>query len=88
MRTTIDSAGRVVIPRPIRTAAGLEPGTQIDIDVDDDGVISIQPAPANVRIVKRGRLYVAEFDESVPKIGEKEVRAVRNRIRSRRDKFR
>lgn len=34
MRTTIDAAGRVVIPKPIRDALGLVGGTPVDIVID------------------------------------------------------
>jgi len=35
MRTTIDKAGRVVIPAAVRARAGLRPGTSLDVLVDD-----------------------------------------------------
>jgi len=84
MRTTIDSAGRVVIPKEIRKTAGLSGSAEVEIDIDDDGVITIQPAPSKVRLVKRGRLLVAEFDESVPKIGVEEVNAITKALRERK----
>jgi AbrB family looped-hinge helix DNA binding protein len=31
IKTTIDRAGRIVIPRPLREAASLEPGTDVEI---------------------------------------------------------
>lgn len=34
MRTTIDAAGRVVIPKPIRDALGLVGGTEVDVELD------------------------------------------------------
>jgi AbrB family looped-hinge helix DNA binding protein len=58
MVSTIDSAGRLVIPREARQQAGLLPGMPLEIRVRD-GRIEIEPAPLNVRIVKRGRLSVA-----------------------------
>ena len=89
MKTTIDSAGRIVIPRDIRKAAGLEGSAEVDVDVDDDGVISIQRARGNVRILKQGKLYVAVPQKQLRKIGQKEVNAVVKRLRERRDiKFR
>ena len=60
-----------------------------DVDVDDDGVISIQRARGNVRILKQGKLYVAVPQKQLRKIGQKEVNAVVKRLRERRDiKFR
>jgi AbrB family looped-hinge helix DNA binding protein len=55
MRSTIDKAGRVVIPAAIRDRAGLKPGTPLDISVDEFGVRieRVGPAPRLVRIGKR-----------------------------------
>ena len=38
MRSTIDKAGRVVIPASIRDRAGLTPGTALEVTADDTGV--------------------------------------------------
>ncbi len=57
MTTTIDSAGRVVIPKALRDQAGLSPGTAIEIQVRD-GHVEIEPL-ATITVEKRGRFYVA-----------------------------
>lgn len=62
MKTTIDPAGRLVIPKKIRQAAGLVPGIPLDIRCTN-GRVEIQPAPVPVRLVRKGRLVVA-----VPKV--------------------
>lgn len=55
MRTTIDKAGRLVIPAAVRDRAGLTPGTTIEISVDDAGVRleRVAPGPRLVRVGKR-----------------------------------
>jgi AbrB family looped-hinge helix DNA binding protein len=55
MRTTIDKAGRLVIPAAIRDKAGLAPGTSIEISLDETGVRieRIAPGPRLVRVGKR-----------------------------------
>ncbi len=58
MRTTIDKAGRVVIPAGIRERAGLAPGVQLEISVDEFGVRLERVAPGP-RLVKVGRRTVA-----------------------------
>ena len=58
MRTTIDKAGRVVIPAAVRERAGLTPGTALEITVDDTGVRIERVAPGP-RLVKVGRRLVA-----------------------------
>ena len=58
MRTTIDKAGRVVIPSAVREKAGLTPGTELEITVDDTGVRIERVAPGP-KLVKVGRRLVA-----------------------------
>jgi len=55
MKTTIDKAGRVVIPAPIREKAGFKAGTEIDVILDDVSVRLIRrvPGPKLVRVGKR-----------------------------------
>ena len=70
MRTTIDAAGRLVIPREVRRAAGLVPGLPLEVRWRD-GRIEIEPAPLPVELVRRGRLLVAEpRSETVPLMAE------------------
>jgi AbrB family looped-hinge helix DNA binding protein len=66
MKTTIDGAGRLVVPKAIRELAGLEPGMQLEVSYRD-GRIEIEPAPRDVRVVSRGRIRVAvPLDPSTP----------------------
>jgi AbrB family looped-hinge helix DNA binding protein len=58
MRGTIDKAGRVVIPAPVRERAGLSPGTELEITADELGVRIARVAPGP-RLVKVGRRLVA-----------------------------
>jgi AbrB family looped-hinge helix DNA binding protein len=58
MRTTIDKAGRLVIPASIRDRAGLTPGTTLEITVEEFGV-RLEPVAPGPRLVKVGRRLVA-----------------------------
>ena len=58
MRTTIDKAGRVVIPAPIRERAGLVAGSELEITEDERG-IRLERVAAGPRLVKVGRRLVA-----------------------------
>jgi len=58
MRTTIDKAGRVVIPAPVRDRAGLAPGVELEVTADEFGVRLDRVAPSP-RLVKVGRRLVA-----------------------------
>jgi AbrB family looped-hinge helix DNA binding protein len=58
MRTTIDKAGRVVIPAAVRERAGFAPGTTLEISVDELGIRLERIAPGP-RLVKVGKRLVA-----------------------------
>jgi AbrB family looped-hinge helix DNA binding protein len=58
MRSTIDRAGRVVIPAAIRDRAGLTPGSELEITEDEFGVRLQRVAPGP-KLVKIGRRLVA-----------------------------
>jgi AbrB family looped-hinge helix DNA binding protein len=58
MKTTIDSAGRMVIPRDIRQEAGIQPGMPLEIRWHE-GRIEIEPAALPVKLVRKGKLLVA-----------------------------
>ena len=58
MRTTIDKAGRVVIPAGIRERAGLAAGSEIEITTDELS-IRIERVAAGPRLIRVGRRLVA-----------------------------
>jgi AbrB family looped-hinge helix DNA binding protein len=58
MRTTIDKAGRVVIPAALRERAGLTPGSELEVTEDDRG-IHLERVAAGPRLVKVGKRLVA-----------------------------
>ena len=52
------SCRRIVVPKALREAIGLEPGAEIELHASD-GRIELGPAPLEVRLERRGRLLVA-----------------------------
>jgi AbrB family looped-hinge helix DNA binding protein len=58
MRTTIDKAGRVVIPAAVRERSGFGPGTELEITVDEFGV-RLERVANGPRLMKVGRRTVA-----------------------------
>ena len=76
MKTTIDIAGRLVIPKEIRRQAGLRPGTPLEVRWRD-GLIELEPAPLPVKLVRKGRLLVAMPETRVEPLGEEVVEETR-----------
>ena len=58
MRTTIDKAGRVVIPSALRDRAGLVAGSELEVTEDGTGIRLERIAPGP-KLVKVGRRLVA-----------------------------
>jgi AbrB family looped-hinge helix DNA binding protein len=58
MKTTIDRAGRVVIPASVRERARFEPGATLAITVDEFGV-RLERVAEGPRLVKIGKRLVA-----------------------------
>ena len=83
MITTMDRAGRLVIPREIRREAALEPTVPLDVRVRD-GVIEIEPQPLAVKLVQEGRLLVATPTIKVPTLRTATVERTRRDLASRR----
>lgn len=65
MSTTIDTAGRLVVPKAVREAAGIRPGTPLEVRFRD-GRIEIEPSPVEVRIEDEGGVSVAVAQSPVP----------------------
>jgi AbrB family looped-hinge helix DNA binding protein len=81
MKTTIDKAGRVVIPAMIRERAGLTPGIEIDVRVSESGDITIsRPVPPPKLVKLRGVTVVRAQTKNPPKIDvDKLIREERDR---------
>jgi AbrB family looped-hinge helix DNA binding protein len=83
MKTTIDSAGRLVIPREARREAGLVAGVSVEVHVSE-GQIILEPSTRPVRLVREGRLTVARAAEGKgPKLASETVERTRSRVRRR-----
>jgi len=74
VRTTIDGAGRLVVPKVIRDRFGLLGGAQVDI-VERDGVIEIVPVPVEVIIVDGPHGAVAVSVEDLPPLTDAQLRS-------------
>ena len=83
IETTIDGAGRLVVPKPIREQAGIRAGDALTVAYRD-GRIEIEPAPREVRIEDREGFRIAEPSGSYESLREETVRRTRDELRSRR----
>jgi len=58
MKTTIDKAGRVVIPVSVRARVGLRAGTELEVIVEDAAIRLVRTGPGP-RIERIGKRLVA-----------------------------
>jgi AbrB family looped-hinge helix DNA binding protein len=80
MRSTIDRAGRLVVPKAVREACGLEPGSEVEIRAVE-GRVEIEPAPLDVTLERRGRLVVAVPRKPAAKLSAREVERTLEEVR-------
>ncbi len=73
MKTTIDKAGRLVIPRGMRSQVGLAEGGEVDISVHGAAIL-IEPV-AGADLQKEGRFLV--ISHGGPAVDDDAVRELR-----------
>ena len=73
MRTTIDRAGRIVVPKPLRDAVGLVAGQEVEVAALD-GRLEITVAPTPMHLETRGGHLVAVPEATLPKLTTDMVR--------------
>lgn len=80
MRTTIDGAGRVVIPKALRDRLGLAAGETLELR-ERDGCIEIEPAPTPMSLKKTRHGLAAVPSQPLPVLTDDVVRATIERSR-------
>jgi AbrB family looped-hinge helix DNA binding protein len=80
MRSSIDAAGRVVIPKALRERLGLRRGRPVDIR-ERDGLVEIAPAATPMSLARRGGGPVAVPHEKLPALTDEIVRETLERTR-------
>jgi AbrB family looped-hinge helix DNA binding protein len=73
MRTTIDRAGRIVVPKALRDALGLSGGQEVDVTARD-GNLEVRPTPTRMRLQRRRGYLVAVPDSDLPELSAELVR--------------
>ena len=82
MNSTIDKAGRIVIPKAIRDAVRLEPGTRVRFRIVS-GRIQIEPVIFEVTLEQRGSLVVAVPGPDHPALKASTVERTMDLVRDR-----
>ena len=80
VRTSVDAAGRVVIPKDLRERLGIRRGRPLEIR-ERDGRIEIEPAPTAMKLVRRSAGVVAVPDVKLPPLTDELVRDTLERTR-------
>lgn len=80
MRTTIDAAGRILVPKSLRQALHLTPGQPLEIHAGD-GRIEIEIAATPMRLQQRGKDVFAVPAIELPTLTAEEVRDALERTR-------
>lgn len=80
MRATLDAAGRIVVPKPLRLALGLRSGQPLEIRAGD-GCLEIEIAPTPMSLKKRGKGPVALPKSKLPVLTTEQVRDTLERVR-------
>jgi AbrB family looped-hinge helix DNA binding protein len=80
MRSTIDAAGRVVVPKAMRDKLGLTGGRAIEIR-ERDGRLEIEPVPVPMKLVRRKGVLTAVPARKLSPLTDEIVRDTLERIR-------
>lgn len=80
MRITIDAAGRIVVPKPMRDDLGLAPGTELELSVVD-GRIEVDVPATPMRLEEAEHGVVAVADRDMPTLTTDLVRDTLERVR-------
>jgi AbrB family looped-hinge helix DNA binding protein len=80
MRATIDAAGRVVVPKPLRDELGLNGGDTLEISARD-GRLEIEIPPTPMSLERRGKGVVAVPDRELPPLTADIVRDTLEQVR-------
>jgi len=79
VKTVIDRAGRIVVPKPLRQVLGLKPGQSLEIRAGD-GRLEIEIPSTPMRLEKRGKGLVAVPEAKLPPLTAEQVRDTLDRV--------
>jgi AbrB family looped-hinge helix DNA binding protein len=79
---TIDKAGRIVLPKPVRDELQLGPGDALEVESSEDRIV-LRPARGKGRMYKEKGMWV--FDSGEP-LSVETVNKTLRRVREERDR--
>jgi AbrB family looped-hinge helix DNA binding protein len=80
MQTTIDSAGRIVVPKALRDELGLAGGERLEIRARD-GTLEVDVIAMPMHLEERGGVPSAVPAEPLPPLTAQQVRQALERVR-------
>ena len=85
IRTNIDAAGRIVIPKPIREAVGFSARDVVEVILLKSGAIELRPASRAIELTDADGVIVAVPLEAGEVLREETVTATRESVRRERE---
>lgn len=80
MRSTLDKAGRVVLPKPLRDELHLEPGDALEIEASGED-ITLRPVRGQAQLRKKHGVWVYGVGEPLSASAvDKTVRQIRQEL--------
>jgi len=79
---TLDKAGRVVLPKPVRDELQVGPGDSLELEVSEDHVV-LRPARARGRMYKEHGVWI--FDSGEPMAADAVEKTIQ-KVRAERDR--
>lgn len=73
MKTTIDKAGRIVVPKALREELGFLPGQELQVS-SRDGMLEVEAPPTPMRLEEAKGGLVAVADQAMPVLTVDQVR--------------
>ena len=77
MKVTIDKAGRIVVPKPVRDALGLDPGDELELENTAEHII-IRPLHDTMPLRQESGVWVYRSGKPLPAgVVEETLRTIR-----------
>jgi AbrB family looped-hinge helix DNA binding protein len=80
VRTTIDTAGRIVIPKSLRDEIGLSGGESLNVTLNA-GHLEIEVEPVEMKLIRKKNGLIAKPKSNLPTLSAQAVRDVLDQIR-------